>query len=385
MSSYSADLSNDNSNQVRRIMKTEAYQKIFPGVGIGDKDKEGNWTTTHGGKMFSPGIGGPATGFGAGGMNPYFEGCIIIDDPLKALDARSEAKRQEVINYFTGTLENRRNSPDTPIIIIMQRLHPNDLVGWIQKNKFLGPWEILKLKGIGDDGKALWKERKSREIDPFTFHAQGQQEPIMPGGNLCDREWWHRWTTDSLKEVVGGFITVDSSYGKTKKADYTVFQVWLYSSQGLLLYDQVRGIWKTPEIIERLKRLWEKYKPVAINDLPMGPIYIEDKANGTSIAQDLEINGLPVEYWEPKGVHKVLRFKDSLPGIKGGRTMIPPDDYQANREPFYVGENMKFVPDFVDEHSEFSEDDSHDYDDQCDGQSMADRIYREMYGGMMDG
>lgn len=390
LSSYSSDLANENSNMVRRIMKTNSYQKIFPGVGIGDKDKEGNWTTSHRGKMFSPGIGGPATGFGAGGMNPWFEGALIIDDPLKALDARSQARRQEVINYFTGTLENRRNSRDTPVVIIMQRLHPNDLVGWIKKNNFLGPWEIIKLKGIQDDGTALWEERKSledwknlREIDPFSFYAQSQQEPIMPGGNLCQSEWWHPWNSDDINSAVGGFITADTSYGKNKKSDYTVFQLWLYSSRGLFLYDQMRGKWKTPEIIDRLKQFWDLYKPARVNDLPIGPVYIEDKASGTSVAQDLEIKGVPVEYWQPYA-DKVRRYKDALPAIKSGRTKIPADDYEPERAEFYVGENKKFVPIFKEENAEFAEDESHDNDDICDCLSMAEAIYRDMYGGIRD-
>jgi len=390
LSSYSADLSNENSNMVRRIMRTEAYKKIFPGIGIGDKDKEGNWTTTHGGKMFSPGIGGPATGFGAGGMSPWFQGALIVDDPLKALDARSAARRQEVIDYFTGTLENRRNSRDTPIIIIMQRLHPNDLIGWIKKNNFLGPWKIIKLKGIQDNGKALWEERKSlkdwnnlRDIDPFTFYAQSQQEPIMPGGNLCQRDWWQRWSGDDLKHVVSGFITVDTSYGKNKRADYTVFQLWLYSSQGLILYDQMRGIWKTPDIIELLEKFYRVYADGQYKISTIDGVYIEDKASGTSVAQDLESKGVPVEYWQPYA-DKVRRFKDSLPAIKHGRTMIPEDDWQSPRKDIEFSEMRTFVPAFIDEHAEFSEDDSHDYDDQCDCQSMADQIYRDLFGGITD-
>jgi predicted phage terminase large subunit-like protein len=389
LSSYGSDLSEENSGKVRKIVGTPAFKKIFPGISMGDLNRLGHWETNHGGKMFATNTGGPATGFGAGGSNPWFEGAIIIDDPTKSLDAaKSAAARSSAIDYFTGTLENRRNAPDTPIIIIMQRQHPTDLCGYLHKTGFLGPWDVLKLKGLQDDGTALWPQKKSaedwvslRETDPFTFYSQSQQEPIMPGGNLCQTEWWARWTKDELKKVVGGFITVDTSYGKNKKADYTVFQLWLYGSNGLFLYDQMRGKWKTPDIIEKLEQFWIHYRPTAINDLPIGPIYIEDKASGTSVAQDLETKGVPVEYWQPYA-DKVRRFKDSLPGVKGGRTMIPADDYMPERPIFYSGEITNFVPAFVDEHAEFSEDDSHDYDDQCDCQSMADSIYRGMYGGM---
>jgi predicted phage terminase large subunit-like protein len=389
LASYGIDLANDNSDMVRRIMRTDAYQKIFPGIGIGDKNKQGDWNTTGHGRMASVGRDGAITGRGAGGLNGYFEGAIVLDDLIKASEARSASVRETSKNFIVGTIENRRNSSWTPIILIMQRLHPSDPAGWILKNNFMGPWKVVQLKAIGDDGKALWPERKSvkqwmnlKKVDPFTYHAQGQQAPTMPGGNLCQSDWWHEWGEEDLKNVVAGFITVDSSFGKTSKSDFTIVQLWLHSSQGLLLYDQIRGRWKSPEIKKQITRFWEHYKPVNITDIPIGPVYIEDAASGTSVAQDLELSSIPVELWPTRGVPKVLRFKDSLIGIESGRTMIPPEDYEAGRPALYPGEVLKFVPLFKEEHSEFTEDESHDFDDQCDGQSMADKIYRDSYGGI---
>lgn len=393
LSSYGDELATENSGYIRKIMATPAYQSIFPGVKFGDKNRIDNWNTVQGGRVFATGVGGPATGFGAGGSNPWFEGAIIIDDPTKSLEAaRSAAAREQAIQYFKGTLENRRNSPETPIIIIMQRQHPNDLCGWIKKTGYLSPWTVLKYRGLQDDGSALWPGKKSaedwkslRDIDEFTFYSQGQQEPVMPGGNLCQRDWWQRWSNDDLKNVVSGFITVDTSYGKNKRADYTVFQLWLYSSQGLILYDQMRGIWKTPDIIELLERFYRVYEKGVLPGKPIriDGVYIEDKASGTSVAQDLESKKVPVEYWQPYA-DKVRRFKDSLPAIKHGRTMIPEDDWRAPREDIEFNENRLFVPSYIDEHAEFSEDDSHDYDDICDCQSMADQIYRDLFGGIAD-
>ncbi len=59
--------------------------------------------------------------------------CIVIDDPHKADEARSDVIRASVIDWFQSTLESRKNSPDTPIIVIMQRLHEDDLAGWLLK------------------------------------------------------------------------------------------------------------------------------------------------------------------------------------------------------------------------------------------------------------
>lgn len=81
--------------------------------------------------MYATGAGGTITGFGAGRHREGFGGCIIIDDPHKADEARSEVRRQNVIDWFQNTVESRKNSPDTPIILIMQRLHEKDLAGWL--------------------------------------------------------------------------------------------------------------------------------------------------------------------------------------------------------------------------------------------------------------
>ncbi|NDM31763.1 terminase, partial [Acinetobacter baumannii] len=73
--------------------------------------------------------------------------------------------REGVIDWFQNTLESRTNSPDTPIIVIMQRLHEDDLAGWLLGDRKDGVpvaggngevWEHLCLSAIQEDGSALW-------------------------------------------------------------------------------------------------------------------------------------------------------------------------------------------------------------------------------------
>ncbi|MDQ9806738.1 terminase, partial [Acinetobacter baumannii] len=89
------------------------------------------WRTSQGGVCYATGTGGTITGFGAGKLRKGFGGCIIIDDPHKAHEASLKTIREGVIDWFQNTLESRTNSPDTPIIVIMQRLHEDDLAGWL--------------------------------------------------------------------------------------------------------------------------------------------------------------------------------------------------------------------------------------------------------------
>lgn len=127
--------------------------------------------------------------------------CIVIDDPHKADEARSDVVRQGVIDWFQNTLESRKNSPHTPIIVIMQRLHERDLAGWLlgdrKPDEPPGPggngeiWEHVCLPAINADGTALWPEKHSIEVlrrmeqaAPYVFAGQYMQNPAPLDGGL---------------------------------------------------------------------------------------------------------------------------------------------------------------------------------------------------------
>lgn len=117
--------------------------------------------------------------------------CIIIDDPHKADEARSEVRRQNVIDWFQNTLESRKNSPSTPIIVIMQRLHENDLSGWLLDGGNGEEWQHLCLSAVQDDGTALWPEKhdidtlqRMEQAAPYVFAGQYRQRPAPPDGGV---------------------------------------------------------------------------------------------------------------------------------------------------------------------------------------------------------
>lgn len=130
--------------------------------------------------------------------------CIIIDDPHKPDEARSDVMRQGVIDWFQNTLESRQNAPGrTPIILIMQRLHEHDLAGWLLGDRGKdgrGPpvpggngevWEHICLPAITDDGQALWPEkhgiealRRMERAAPYVFAGQYLQRPAPPQGGV---------------------------------------------------------------------------------------------------------------------------------------------------------------------------------------------------------
>jgi len=216
--SYSDDLALDNSEAVKDIVKSEDYQQLFPGVKIKQgSDSKKKWYTTENGGVYATSAAGQVTGFGAGQVDeeipediwgPGFEdlgiqsdgqkfgGALIIDDPIKPEDGDSETLRERVNQRYDSTIKNRVNSRNTPIIIIMQRVHENDLCGFlIEKNP--DEWTVLSLPCIKEDGTALWNHKhtleeleKLRADNEVVFDRQYMQDPkplkglMFPGSEI---------------------------------------------------------------------------------------------------------------------------------------------------------------------------------------------------------
>lgn len=202
MLSYSANLALDNSERIKDAVASEWYSDLFPWVQIKrDSRSKQKWYTTAGGGIYATSSDGQVTGFGAGLVkeepagdfedidtaNNVWGGAIIIDDPLKPLDASSPVKRQKVNDQFENTIRSRVNDRSTPIIIIMQRLHKQDLCGYLLD---LEPdeWEVLSLPALSVDNEghetALYPFKhtveelhKIQAANRFTFETQYQQNP----------------------------------------------------------------------------------------------------------------------------------------------------------------------------------------------------------------
>jgi len=190
--SYSARLASNFSWQTREIVNSNEYREIFPNTILqGDSKAKDEWRTTAGGLVYSVGSGGTITGYGAGKHKKGFGGAILIDDPHKADEARSDVMRQNVIDWFQNTLESRKNSPDTPIILIMQRLHEEDLSGWLLNGGNGEEWKHICLPAIKEDGTALWEAKhtiedlkRMEEASPYVFAGQYMQRPAPAEGGI---------------------------------------------------------------------------------------------------------------------------------------------------------------------------------------------------------
>jgi hypothetical protein len=178
---YSDDLALDNSEIIKDTIQSEAYQALFPEVEIKvDSKAKNKWYTTKGGGVLARAAGGSVTGFGAGktdseeqlekeadeelaafihsievsnALNAYdkklqFNGAIILDDSIKPEDADSDTIRTRVNERFDSTIRNRVNSRRTPIIVMAQRLHPMDLIGYLKREGEQDTWTVLTFPAV---------------------------------------------------------------------------------------------------------------------------------------------------------------------------------------------------------------------------------------------
>lgn len=204
--SYSDDLALDNSEETKNIVQSEEYQQLFPEVQIKkDSKSKKKWYTTKGGGVYATSSAGQVTGFGAGTVDDedadiseftdidnklMFGGALVIDDPIKPEDADSELVRSRINMRFDSTLSNRVNSRNTPIVIIMQRLHEQDLCGYLQDNE-KGKWTVVSLPSIKESGEALWPFKHTieelndlKDRNPIVFERQHMQNPMPISGRM---------------------------------------------------------------------------------------------------------------------------------------------------------------------------------------------------------
>ena len=373
--SYSDELALDNSSAIRDLVKSEEYQRLFPMKLKGDSDSKKKWYTEKDGGVYATAAGAAVTGFGAGSTSPRdrtgtgcpadgFSGAIIIDDPLKPDDAFSDAARDRVNRRFNNTIASRVNSAETPIIVIMQRLHVNDMTGFLLDGGSGDKWEHLCLSAITEDDKALWPEKHPREklaimesADSYTFAGQYRQLPVTPGGNIFKEAWFRYYTPKDLPRRFDKIVqSWDLAFKDTKTSDYVVGMVWGKSGANYYLLDLIRDRLDFTKTVKAVRSMSSKW-PQAVSKL------VEDKANGPAVMNTLknEIHGIKAV--EPDG-SKVSRAFAVTTLFEAGNVFIP-------EKILYP-----WVQPYIDEMTAFP---NAKHDDQVDSTTQA---LREMLGNI---
>jgi len=149
--SYSGDLAQENSSKIREMVGSEEFQELWPmDIRVDSKGKK-RWFTELGGGMMAAPAGGQITGFRAGRMESGFTGAFVIDDPVKPDDAYSAVKRNAINNRFNNTMRSRLAVEEVPMVVIMQRIHEDDLSGYLLKGGSGDKWHHLVIPTLLSD------------------------------------------------------------------------------------------------------------------------------------------------------------------------------------------------------------------------------------------
>jgi predicted phage terminase large subunit-like protein len=301
--SYSAELATTLTNEFRKIIEAPWYRMLFPAAfPAGGKNTEFEVATTRNGFRLGASIDGSITGRGGD--------IIILDDPLKPMDALSDSKRERVNDLYNTTLHSRLdNKQSGAIVVVMQRLHSNDLPGMLRRS--VESWTTLSLPAIAQHeetvqigrneyhlrrpGEALHPEREPKSVldsiratiggEPFA--AQYQQEPIPPGGNMIQRAWVRRYSRlperNSSSFVMQSWDTA-SKDGRMN--DYSACTTWLIHERRWYLMEVLRQRMDYPSLRTQAINQAGQYNPQRI--------LIEDTGVGTALLTELKLISLPV-------------------------------------------------------------------------------------------
>lgn len=256
--SYGSHLSIRDNLRVRDLVKSAEYTALFPKVQLKeDRNNKMRFDTTTGGWRIASSVHGVGTG--------EHPDRIIIDDPLTAQQARSDLEREAVTQWFDRTLSTRGVIRGARVVVVMQRLHEEDLTGHLlAKGGFEHVCFPMEYELVRDSdpswrpdprdprthpGELLWPKvfpavvvrALARDLGPYGAAGQLQQRPAPEGGGLFQRDWFK--IIDAAPVVarrVRGWDTAGTDGG----GDWTVGVRMAYAPDGrVYIEDVVRGQW----------------------------------------------------------------------------------------------------------------------------------------------
>ena len=330
--SYSQDLTAKHAPDCLAVVESAWYRQLFPRTRIDPrKNTEAEFETTARGYRLGTSVGGTLTGRGGN--------LILIDDPLKPAEAMSETRRAAVTEWFDTTLSSRldRKTQDA-IVLIMQRLHIDDLVGHVLEKG--PPWTHLNLPAIADApqeielgdgttyrrevGEILHPEREpiavleelKASMGSHGFSAQYQQTPVVPGGELIKQDWFRRY---AQRPEPGQGDRIVQSWDTASKAnktnDFSVCTTWLIRGSDYYLLDVLRKRLEFPDLRRRILAHAKRYKAKAV--------LIEDASSGAALIQDLKHEGTIRPIAIRPDQDKIVRLEAQSAVIEAGNVLLP--------------------------------------------------------------
>lgn len=257
--SYSASLTERDNGKFRDLVTSQPYQRLYgageKGVRLRNKTTLKVHNSRTGWKLASS-VGGVGTGERGDR--------IILDDPHNVKDVESETVRTETTRWFRESLSSRFNNEATSFVVIMQRVHEDDVSGVITANEMnyvhlaipmeydwerftdeddapfataIG-WTDPRYREDPDecDNELAWPDRFSQatcdqlkiDLGPYAWAGQYQQSPAPRGGGLFLKDWWQIWPDMDGKFPPCDFIlaSLDGAFTEDEENDPSALTIW---------------------------------------------------------------------------------------------------------------------------------------------------------------
>ena len=352
--SYGQQLADSLARDCRQVMRSAWYRRLFPQTIIApDRQAMGQFDTTVGGSRKATSVGGVLTGFGAD--------IIIVDDPTKPEEALSEVERARANAWARHSLFTRLNDKaNGRIIIVMQRLHEDDMIGHVASFSEL---KIVAFAAIADvdesyaiktpfgvryvrrqAGAALHPDREPLPIleeirqtmGTHHFTAQYQQMPSPPGGSLVKIDWFPRFNIPDIAAYDSVLQSWDTASRANQLADFSVCTTWGKKGRHVYLLHVFRKRLEYPDLKRAVREQARLFGATTI--------LIEDSASGIALIQELRLEGtVGLREVKPKG-DKVMRMQAQTAMIEAGFVLIPTSapwlaDFEHEMTMFPYGRN----------------------------------------------
>ena len=330
--SYGMELSGAQIAGARTLLGDPRYQRIFPKTGVRHgKDKSHVFDTTAGGSCRAISTGGAVTGFGTRFM--------IIDDLHKADEALTPTGRETSIKFYRNSLMSRFDDPEQArILIIQQRLHEEDIVGYLLEK---GGWDHLNLPAIAEHDtdiqlsrgrvwhrkkgdllhakrfSAQYLEEKRLSQGNRIFGAQFQQNPIIAEGSMINLGWFGQYDERPERSFFHKIVqSWDTAAVVGTNTDFSAGMTWGYRDGKWYLLDVIHSRMEYWELQDRAFAWHSQWKADALS--------IEAASTGYALYQAARKAGLPglLRNPSPRG-SKLERLAAKTARLAQGNFLLP--------------------------------------------------------------
>ncbi len=329
--SYSAELAKTHANDFRRVVTDPLYQAVFPNMRLA-RETDIEIHTTLRGRRYATSIGGTLTGRGGN--------LFIIDDPLKPGDATSDVTREGVIEWYRSTLVTRPDDKQAArIIVVMQRIHVDVLVGYLLDSD--AGFEVLSLPAIAQStttydlggGRTHTREKGDllhpthepaevlrdikKNMGSMQFSAQYQQAPEPAGGKIIKRKMLKYYSTVERQPTDRIVLSWDIALSEQEAADYSACVVLINRGDSYYVHNVIRGKFPFDKLKEKIIEVKERYGRAA-------SLVIEESPISHGLIQSLREKHINVVDIKPDR-DKQSRLISQIDLFEGGSVLLPKD------------------------------------------------------------